>query len=134
MVCYRLQLLPDYRINPSFHVSLLRPVVAGPLQESEVWEVPPHPLDIGGPGVFRSLHTGFQASGLGNSVPRGVGGVRTGGEVLGPGGGRVGPFNAAGVPLSPEGSPCASPSGSSPRQVSANRAVKTLMPFANTYL
>ncbi|KAM9568095.1 uncharacterized protein ACWYII_039152 [Salvelinus alpinus] len=34
-VCYRLQLLTNYHINPSFHVSLLRPVLAGPLQEAE---------------------------------------------------------------------------------------------------
>ena len=75
-VCYSLQLPPDYRINSSFHVSLLRPLVAGPLQEAEVREVPLPPLDI----ACYSSYPGLEASGEGPSVSRGVVGVQSGGD------------------------------------------------------
>ena len=55
-ICYRLQLPPNYRINLSFHVSLLRPVGAGLLQESEMQEVLPPPLDIRGAPAY-SVHS-----------------------------------------------------------------------------
>nr|XP_046206366.1 uncharacterized protein LOC124036180 isoform X1 [Oncorhynchus gorbuscha]XP_046206367.1 uncharacterized protein LOC124036180 isoform X1 [Oncorhynchus gorbuscha]XP_046206368.1 uncharacterized protein LOC124036180 isoform X1 [Oncorhynchus gorbuscha]XP_046206369.1 uncharacterized protein LOC124036180 isoform X1 [Oncorhynchus gorbuscha]XP_046206370.1 uncharacterized protein LOC124036180 isoform X1 [Oncorhynchus gorbuscha]XP_046206372.1 uncharacterized protein LOC124036180 isoform X1 [Oncorhynchu len=97
------------------------PVVAGPLQDSEVPEVPPPASGHRGvSGVYDTGHSGLKTPGEGPAVPCGLGGVRSGGEVLGTGGGHLGSINVEGFPSPPSGSPCTSSSGATLRPVSAH--------------
>uniref|UniRef100_A0A3B1JMI7 Integrase catalytic domain-containing protein n=1 Tax=Astyanax mexicanus TaxID=7994 RepID=A0A3B1JMI7_ASTMX len=52
-VCYKLK-LPQYsRVHNSFHVSLFKPVIPGPLDEATPSEAPPEPLEIEGAPAYR---------------------------------------------------------------------------------
>ena len=81
---YKLQLPINYRISPSFHVSLLKPLISGPLADSVPHDTPPPPLDIEGSTAYdvRSLLTLWGSA----PVPSGLGGVTVLEVLLSPGG------------------------------------------------
>ena len=80
---------------------------------------PQHLSSGPGPGVHEPGHSGLETPGEGPAVPRGLGGVRSGGEVLGTGGGHLGSIHVEGFSSPPSGSPCTSSSGATSRPVSA---------------
>ncbi|KAK1789112.1 hypothetical protein P4O66_015059, partial [Electrophorus voltai] len=44
-ITYQLNLPAHYHISRSFHLSLLKPVISGPLDELSLDDIPPHPID-----------------------------------------------------------------------------------------
>lgn len=47
-VIHKLHLRCQYLLSPGFHVSVLKPTVSGPLDETSPTETPPPTLDSGG--------------------------------------------------------------------------------------
>ncbi len=85
-VSFRLALPSNYRISPTFHVSLLKPAGGsrGAEDQEEADDHGAPPIIIDGEEVYRVQEILDSRRRVpGNSVPGGLGGVRPGGAVLG---------------------------------------------------
>ncbi len=120
-VSFRLALPAHYRISPTFHVSLLKPA-GGPRGEENLDEAGDQrapPIIIDGQEAYQVRE--ISSPGQTPPVSRGLGGVRSGGTVLGQCWGYPRPFTYHGLSSRPPGQTCPKTSRKTPASFASSR-------------